>query len=78
MEVDAVGGEVCIAIPPFYGLRHGLRVPELSGSHAWIVRHKISTEDAWKTVKIRAELPRGLASRSETRGRLSRTSMFRG
>jgi hypothetical protein len=46
MEMDAAGEEVCIAGLPFNAFRQGLRILDLAGSHACILRHRIFPEDA--------------------------------
>jgi hypothetical protein len=46
MEMDAVGEVVCIAGLPFNTLRQRLRILDRAGSHACILRHRISPEDA--------------------------------
>lgn len=48
LEMDAVGEYVCIAGLPFNAFRQGLRILDLAGSHACILRHRIFPDDAGK------------------------------
>jgi hypothetical protein len=48
MEMDAVGELVCIVGLPFNALRQGLRILDLAGSHACLLRHSITLKDTGK------------------------------
>ena len=46
MEMNAAGELVCIASLPFNAFRQELRILELAGSHACLIRHSIPLKDA--------------------------------